>query len=276
MADATGDLIGTSFNSQEDFFGSVFEIAKTSGGYANAPATLVSFNGADGQWPYASPIADAAGDLLGTTGYGGADNDGTVFEIANNYGSYASTPTTLITFNGTDGLAPSGSLIADAAGDLFGTTYSGGADGDGAVFEIAKTAGGYASTPTILVSFNGTDGSDPDARLIADAAGNLFGTTFFGGVRRDNQRECRIASSSNAPERAKHCLIRMLPSRCHFVNRRPVGLGLRSHRFQVRGRALGMQENDPVPTGHRAASPGAVIGVPACTASLIYRVITGP
>jgi hypothetical protein len=37
-----------------------------------------------------------------------------------------------------------------------------------------------------------------------------------------------------------------------------------------------MQENDPVPAGHRAASPGAVIGVPACTARLIYRVITGP
>jgi hypothetical protein len=86
---------------------------------------------------------------------------------------------------------------------------------------------------------------------------------------RDNQGECRIASSSNAPERAKHCLIRMLPSPHHFVNRRPVGLGLRLHRFRVRGRALGMQENDPVPAGHRAASPGAVIGVPACTARLI-------
>ena len=52
-------------------------------------------------------------------------------------------------------------LIIDAAGDLFGTTYSGGANGDGTVFEIAKTAGGYASTPTTLVSFNGADGADP-------------------------------------------------------------------------------------------------------------------
>ena len=51
---------------------------------------------------------------------------------------------------------PYAGLIADAAGDLFGTTYGGGANGDGTVFEIAKTAGSYASTPTTLVSFNGT------------------------------------------------------------------------------------------------------------------------
>jgi uncharacterized repeat protein (TIGR03803 family) len=66
--------------------------------------------------------------------------------------------TTLVNFNGTDGFLPTGSLIADAHGDLFGTTILGGANGDGTVFEIAKTAHGYASTPTTLVSFDGTNG----------------------------------------------------------------------------------------------------------------------
>ena len=61
--------------------------------------------------------------------------------------------TTLVNFNGTVGMNPSGNLIADAHGDLFGTTIAGGANGDGTVFEIAKTAHGYASTPTTLVSF---------------------------------------------------------------------------------------------------------------------------
>jgi uncharacterized repeat protein (TIGR03803 family) len=111
---------------------------------------------------------------------GGAYGDGTVFELVNNGGgSY--TPTTLASFNLTDGEYPVAGLVADAAGDLFGTTDVGGANGDGTAFEIAKTGGGYASTPTTLVSFNGADGAGPVAGLIADAAGNLFGTTSDGG-----------------------------------------------------------------------------------------------
>ena len=69
---------------------------------------------------------------------------------------YASTPTTLVSFDGTNGETPVGSLIADSNGDLFGTTDGGGANDFGTVFEIAKTAGGYASTPTTLVSFAAT------------------------------------------------------------------------------------------------------------------------
>src|SRR5262249_21183492 len=66
--------------------------------------------------------------------------------------------------------------------DLFGTTSSGGANGHGTVFEIVKTAHGYASTPTTLVSFNGTNGDSPTGGLIANAHGDLFGTTRFGGA----------------------------------------------------------------------------------------------
>src|SRR5208337_3500962 len=118
--------------------------------------TLVAFNVTDGSYPTGSLTADAS-DLFGTTYEGGANNDGTVFEIANTSTGYASTPTTLVSFNGTDGYDLFGGLIADAAGDLFGTTYEGGANGGGTVFEIARTA----STPTTLVSFNGTDGAKP-------------------------------------------------------------------------------------------------------------------
>jgi uncharacterized repeat protein (TIGR03803 family) len=58
--------------------------------------------------------------------------------------------TTLVSFNGRDGAGPNGGLIADAHGDLFGTTSQGGANGAGTVFKIAKTAHGYASTPRQL------------------------------------------------------------------------------------------------------------------------------
>jgi hypothetical protein len=111
--------------------------------------TLVSFNGTNGENPYAGLIADAAGDLFGTTADGGADGDGLAFEIAKTSTGYASTPTTLATFNGANGANPEGTLLADVTGDLFGTTLHGGVNNDGAVFELAKTATGY-STPTTL------------------------------------------------------------------------------------------------------------------------------
>jgi uncharacterized repeat protein (TIGR03803 family) len=203
IADATGDLFGTTdyagaFEGANSG-GTVFEIAKTGSGYASTPTTLVSFNDTDGSAPYAGLISDTAGDLLGTTTEGGANNDGTVFEIAKSGGGYASTPTTLVSFNGANGAGPHCSLIADAAGDLFGTTQVGGANGDGTVFEIAKTGGSYSSTPITLESFNGTNGEYPYANLIADAAGDLFGTTNSGGLNGDGTVFELSGTGFNAP-----------------------------------------------------------------------------
>src|SRR5271165_4747763 len=113
--------------------------------------TLLSFNGSDGAGPRAGLIADAAGDLFGTTSLGGANGDGTVFELVNNGGGLY-TPVTLLSFNGANGTNPYSGLIADAAGDLFGTTNSGGAGGNGTVFELVNHGGG-AYTPTTLLSF---------------------------------------------------------------------------------------------------------------------------
>jgi uncharacterized repeat protein (TIGR03803 family) len=89
---------------------------------------------------------------------------------------YASRPTILVTFNGSNGANPYAGLIADATGDLFGTTESGGAGGYGTVFEIPYIDGSYASTPITLLSFNGSNGANPYAGLIADAASDSPGT----------------------------------------------------------------------------------------------------
>ncbi len=77
---------------------------------------------------------------------------------------------------------PEGSLLLDASGNLYGTTYSGGADGNGTIFELTPLAGGSWSEK-ILHSFenNGIDGNLPGAGLVLDAAGNLYGTTEWGG-----------------------------------------------------------------------------------------------
>jgi uncharacterized repeat protein (TIGR03803 family) len=193
IADGSGNLFGTTENGGAYKDGTVFEIPKTTSGYASTPVTLVSFNGSDGKNPVAGLIADGSGNLFGTTAAGGASGEGTVFEIAKTTTTatgYASTPVTLVSFNYSDGAFPSAGLIADGSGNLFGTTLAGGAygaasGGYGTVFEIAKTTSGYASTPTTLVSFNETNGANPYAALIADGSGNLFGTTAAGGASGD-------------------------------------------------------------------------------------------
>ncbi|HEV2325351.1 MAG TPA: choice-of-anchor tandem repeat GloVer-containing protein [Terracidiphilus sp.] len=185
VADSNGDLFGTTASGGESGAGTAFEIVSTTSGYDTAPVTLVSFNGADGTNPYSGLIIDAGGNLLGTTNSGGAYGYGTVFEIVNTSGVYSSTPTTLVNFDDNDGAYPVATLIADANGNLFGTTTGSGASGNGTIFEIANSTSGYATTPTTLISFNGADGAVPYSGLIADANGNLFGTTLVGGASGD-------------------------------------------------------------------------------------------
>ena len=84
--------------------------------------------------------------------------------------------------NGTDGEIPYAGLTFDAAGNLYGTTYEGGIHSLGTVFELSPRGGG-GYTETVLHSFgNGTDGQYPYAGLIFDGAGNLYGTTYGGGI----------------------------------------------------------------------------------------------
>jgi uncharacterized repeat protein (TIGR03803 family) len=172
-SDAAGDLFGTTAYGGADGDGAVFEIAKSTGQLT----TLATFTGANGENPYGTVISDAAGDLFGTTAHGGAGGEGTVFEIAKSTGEL----TTLATFTGANGATPAGSLTIDAEGDLFGTTANNGAGGDGTVFEIAKSTGEL----TTLANFTGSNGGSPERGLTIDAAGDLFGTTFRGGADND-------------------------------------------------------------------------------------------
>lgn len=170
-----------SFGGGTNSDGAVFEIPKTSDGYASTPTLLASFNGADGKIPQGGLVVDGAGNLIGTAAIGGTHNYGTVFEIAKTSDGYVSTPILLASFNIPDGIIPNGGLVADAAGNLFGTTQEGGKSNLGTVFEIKRTESGYASTPTVLANFNSTTGGMPQGGLTADAAGNLFGTAQNGG-----------------------------------------------------------------------------------------------
>lgn len=183
LIDSAGNLFGTT--EYGGVYGNVFEIAKTTTGYA-APVTIANFDGTTAAYPFAGLVADANGDLFGTTANGGTSNDGTVFEIVKTTSGYTSTPTILVTFNGTNGANPNAGLIMDSNGSLFGTTEAGGASGAGTVFEVAKTSSGFAATPTVVISFDGASGGgDVLGGLIADSSGNLYGTTAEGGSSSD-------------------------------------------------------------------------------------------
>ena len=165
----------------------MFELSPTVGG-GWTETVLYSFcaqtNCTDGELPSPGLIFDAAGDLYGTTADGGTFGVGTVFELTPTAGG-GWTEQALHSFNnnGTDGYWPYASLIFDAAGNLYGTTGSGGTNDYGTGFELTPAAGG-SWTENVLHSFNnnGADGFNPGAGLILDAAGNLYGTTTSGGT----------------------------------------------------------------------------------------------
>jgi len=141
--------------------------------------TLYKFTGgADGAFPYADLIFDQAGNLYGTTSDGGAYGGGVVFQLTpNTDGSW--TESVLYSFcsltNCDDGSGPMAGLILDRAGNLYGTT-SGGGDGWGTVFMLTPNSHG-TWTESVLHAFTGEDGTYPNAGLIFDQAGNLYGTT---------------------------------------------------------------------------------------------------
>jgi len=160
----------------------VFELTPAAGG-GWTERVLYSF-GADGIWPTAGLVFDAAGNLYGTTSFGGTVGWGTVFELTP-AGGGGWTEQVLHNFLGySDGETPYAGLIIDAVGNLYGTTSSGGTYGVGMVFELMPTAGGHW-TEQVLHTFNFTDGGAPYAGLIFDVAGNLYGTAGGGGTYGD-------------------------------------------------------------------------------------------
>ena len=203
IADRWGNLYGTTEQGgtcSVGGCGTVFELSPPRGTQQQwRERVLWSFgltNG-DGQTPAAALIADQSGNLYGTTANGGADSScangcGTVFEVSPPVSQQAQWRERVLWSFGAsgDGSAPVASLIADKAGNLYGTTSGGGANsacadgGCGTVFELSPPASRQTQwREQVLWSFGGSgDGSAPAASLIADKAGNLYGTTSRGGA----------------------------------------------------------------------------------------------
>lgn len=165
-----GTTLGGGSNKCASGCGTVFQITT-----AGAETILYRFNGGvDGSTPVGGLVRDSKGNLYGTTPYGGALNQGTIFEV-----SATGIKKLLYAFaGGEDGAYPVGTLLRDMKGNLNGTTAFGGTYGDGTVFELTR-----AGAETVLYSFQGgpADGANPNGSLVRDKQGNLYGTTSSGG-----------------------------------------------------------------------------------------------
>jgi len=164
--------------------GTVFELMPVKGMWTYKVVHHFENNGKDGYYPVGNLILDGAGNLYGTAAHGGAYSAGAVFELMPATGgkwkekilhSFAGSPS--------DGSEPLGPVAFDAAGNLYGTTFYGGANGDGIVFRLAPDKNGDW-TEKVLHNFdwNGEDGFSSRAGVVFDNSGNFYGTTVLGGT----------------------------------------------------------------------------------------------
>ncbi len=205
VADANGNLYGTTEEGGSGGFGNVFELIKGTDGEFTFQV-IHSFVGSfsDGANPLSSVVLDTAGNLYGATPNGGGAGCGVIYKLSPR-GNGQFSESILYSFNSlpnnNDGCNPQSYLIFDKAGNLYGTTNKGGGgaggtfclNGCGTVFRLSPTGNGQF-TETIIHSFPGTrgntDGQNPVGGLVFDQAGNLWGSTPVGGVVKSPSNAC--------------------------------------------------------------------------------------
>ncbi len=175
--DKSGNLFGMTPDGGTGSLGTIYELSLVSGQWQEK--VIYNFTGGvdGGVGSLGLLLSDAAGNLFGVTEIGGASSSGTIFKLSPSGQTWQFT--TLYAFRGQpDAGFPYGGLISDGAGNVYGTTYYGGASNAGAVFELDRKGKEH-----VLYSFHGgTDGSSPTSTLIFDHLGNLYGTTTAGGA----------------------------------------------------------------------------------------------
>lgn len=184
LLDQAGNIYGTTYGGGAYTYGTVYKMTHAGSGWNEA--ILYSFG--DGQTDGIGPIigltSDSAGNLYGSTPDGGLNDNGEVFQLSPLNGGY----TYSVLYYGFgpahgQGGGPDSKLVMDRAGNLYGTQFGGGANGDGIIFKL--TPGNDGWTFTDLHDFDSSDGYHPAGNLVLDSNGNLYGTTYGGGAYGD-------------------------------------------------------------------------------------------
>jgi len=191
IMDSTGNLYGSD-NAQ-----GAFELSPSGGGWVEQ--AIYDFNT---DYYYAGLTMNAAGSI-----FGAAYDPDNVFEISSN-GDGGWTPSVIHIFTGApkDGNAPEGTPVLDKAGNVYGTTTTGGAKNYGAVYKLTLVTTGEKKgtwTEKILYSFKGgtEDGTSPWGGVVLDSSGNIYGTTSVGGKYGDGTVFELVADGSSYKEK---------------------------------------------------------------------------
>ena len=184
--DARGHVFGVSTVGGLNGDGLVFELTPTSVGEWQLTSLYDFKDSPDGALPYGGLVLDKAGNLYGTTYYAGKNDLGTVYELARRNGTW--TERVLHSFKGgSDGDSPISTLVADAAGNLYGTTSNSGSVGCGCgtIFKMTRNSLGVW-TESVVYRFKGQpDGGFAYNGLVSDSKGNFYGATVHGGTTND-------------------------------------------------------------------------------------------
>jgi uncharacterized repeat protein (TIGR03803 family) len=172
---AAGDISGSAP------YGTVFKLV-TTGKYWSMHVLHSFSGGLDGAGSAASLVMDAEGNLYGTAAYGGAYGQGVAFKLAKK--GWKETVLHAFTGDESDGSGPSGNLVFDTAGNLYGivTNTTNQFDQGGGAFKLSPRAKGEWDIAWLYHFTGGTDGGNPSGGMIFDSAGNLYGTTSVGGL----------------------------------------------------------------------------------------------
>jgi uncharacterized repeat protein (TIGR03803 family) len=184
--DAQGNLYGTAVTggsgSCEGGCGVVFKLTNSGGGWTQSVVHYFT-GGDDGSGPGSGLTFDQRGNLYGMTPTGGADGFGVVYELQSQANGSWKLHVIHTFTGGSDGSSASaGRLIVDHAGNLYGVTTVGGANGDGVVFELARAQAGAWTLLPLYAFKDQPDGALPYSGLIFDKAENLYGTTYYAGA----------------------------------------------------------------------------------------------
>jgi uncharacterized repeat protein (TIGR03803 family) len=211
VADSEGNLYGTAaYGGINGSGGTAFELSPSRDGRWTEH-TLHNFSNQQvgGGSPEAPLVFDRAGNLYGTTYFGGPSNRaGSVFELRRSAQGWRFR-NIIVGFNASGARYPDAGLVVDREGNLYGTTAAGGEHGRGTVFEIVRGGNGRW-TDVALHSFpsDAMDGVSPEAGLLLDASGNLYGTTYNGGGPSECTFGCGVAFVLTRSARSEQVLYR--------------------------------------------------------------------
>lgn len=182
--DANGDVYGMTPTGGAYGLGTIYRLHQEHDGTWNLTVIHAFTGGPDGSSGSAGRMVLRGGHLFGAATTGGIYGSGVVFELKPRGNGGHWNFRTIYSFRGQpDGSFPYGALLFDRRGNIYGTTYYGGANGIGSVYQLSPRPIGEADE-SVLYSFqdDGTDGNSPIGNLVADRVGNLYGTTSEGGL----------------------------------------------------------------------------------------------